>query len=871
MDPFTQRMLERARARQEKIDQKLANSGQTPKRKPLAENVGVVKPQSPIKSPIKSSKEPVFSPKKPSRESLKSETQRKSVQKSDLIVASPQKRNDVVVTKKEFKSPKKGSLNRRNSDVSVEINISHRNDIQIEVQVEERDVPISILYDPNLERGSNVVIKEIQDDSSKAILDKEGDIGDAKNDRPALRHNVKSRLDRLGNLYSDTPNLSSPINRTESNFNSASPPPVSQSKERPAQEGKKKFGRLAALADQINNWEDDLSHHSHTTEVKKNQPQQKRNAEEKQESSTLDVSIHSFKDINKVLQTTSNKTTKPINSRTFTKSVNECQRLETKIVAELEENENDVPDCCVQTKTDSDKPAPEKGSPLVKKFATRLNGNVDRSSVLSKAAMFEAGSPKTKEKDPAEMSLRERKALFEKNKGTAIIPKAPFGLAPSVKILQGENKADKARPAPTKQDKSDTISVHSTSSKTNLSNNSRTTSKDSVNEDTISQTSLGGGIKGKLAALFNKEQTISETTIANKFKQEREKEMEMLQNRFQYKPKQETTEQHNESDDDHSENDPSEKAPLMGSTMSLSQAKKPEIVSNLPKVTFDDKEAPTDKDDKVVASQPVKRRSSQDSQVVLSVLEDVKRIKVNNPKESNGGLPQPSIYPHLSDIETDQSNSQEEYSDCGGSSADTRQDNLNKSDNWGDTSFGREVMNVVKKNNSSYKKAVREDDSDSSHSPYDSELDEMLDEALEDSEGPTPPKGLSSNSFVYEEKAKFKSPVKVPPTTPAKHDRGAELVHSVSFYRRMQNASSTPSTPLRVVRHESPERAPPDEPVLNVTTVRERIKELQNEINKQQTIISQASQALNLCASTIEFSGSTEQAEGERLLLLATH
>ncbi|KPJ19710.1 Actin-binding protein anillin [Papilio machaon] len=938
MDPFTQRMLERARARQEKIDQKLANSGQTPKRKPLAENVGVVKPQSPVKSPIKATKEPVFSPKKPSRESLKSETQRKSAQKSDLIIASPQKRNDVIVTKKEFKSPKKGSLNRRNSDVSVEINISHRNDIQIEVQVEERDVPISILYDPNLERGSNVVIKEIQDETSKPILDKEAsDMGDSKNDRPALRHNIKSRLDRLGNLYSDTPNLSSPINRTESNFNSASPPHVSQPKERPAQEGKKKFGRLAALADQINNWEDDLSHHNHTT--------------------------------------------KPFNSRTFTKSVNECQRLESQIVADLEgegyrrvsatqsrlvydfttpeiadrgrqepkraqttpsvaaapdmatmvagspppnpanpttvtkkpsikkyraptpprkipvdensdsdkdkennvlpqeENENDVPDCCVQTKTDSDKPAPEKGSPLVKKFATRLNGNVDRSSVLSKAAMFEAGSPKAKEKDPAEMSLRERKALFEKNKGSAIIPKAPFGLAPSVKTLQGENKADKARPAPnTKQDKSDTISVHSTSSKTNLSNNSRTNSKDSVNEDTVSQSSLGGGIKGKLAALFNKEQTISETTIANKFKQEREKEMEMLQNRFHYKPKQENAEQHNDSDDDHSENDPSEKAPLMGSTMSLSQAKKPEIVSNLPKVTFDDKEEPTDKDDKVVASQPVKRRSSQDSQVVLSVLEDVKRIKVNNAKETNGALPQPSIYPHLSDIETDQSNSQEEYSDCGGSSADTCRDNLNKSDNWAETSFGREVMNVVKKNNNSYKKAVREDDSDSSHSPYDSELDEMLDEALEDSEGPTPPKinkqqGLSSNSFVYEEKAKFKSPVKVPPTTPARHDRGAELVHSVSFYRRMQNASSTPSTPLRVVRHESPEREvpAPDEPVINVTTVRERIKELQNEINKQQTIISQASQALNLCASTIEFSGSTEQAEGERLLLLATH
>ncbi|CAG5055286.1 unnamed protein product [Parnassius apollo] len=565
-----------------------------------------------------------------------------------------------------------------------------------------------------------------------------------------------------------------------------------------------------------------------------------------------------------------------------------------------EENRNDSSECCVQTKTDDDKPASERGSPVVKKIAPRLNGNVDRSSVLSKAAMFEAGSPKTKEKDPAEMSLRERKALFEKNKGSAIVPKAPFGLAPSVKTLQGENKAEKTRTAQnaksnTNNATSDTAPVHTAGSRTNLSSsnsrsnlssiNSRTNSKDSVNEDSISQSSFGGGIKGKLAALFNKEQTISETTITNKFKQEREKEMEMLQNRFHYKPKQEDTQQHNDSDDDQSEHDPSEKAPLMGSTTSLSLAsKKAEIVSNLPKVTFDEKESetPTDKEDKVVASQPVKRRSSQDSQVVLSVLDDVKRIKVNNSKETNGSvLPQPTIYPHLSDIETDHSNSQEEYSDCGGSSVENHANEnvLNKSDNWAETSFGREVMNVVKKNNTSYKKAVRESDSDSSHSACDSELDDLLDEALEDSEGPTPPKvnkqGLSSSSFVYEEKAKFKSPVKIPPaTTPARNDRGSELVHSVSFYRRMQNASTTPSTPLRVIRHTSPDREippTPDQPVVNVTTVRERIKELQKEIAKQQTIISQASQALNLCAATIEFSGSTEQAEGERLLLLASH
>ncbi|XP_023942640.2 anillin isoform X3 [Bicyclus anynana] len=953
MDPFTQRMLERARARQEKIDQKLANSGQTvPKRKPLAENVTNVKNQaSPVKSPMKSSRESLSSPKRSSKDVINRDTPiiKQVIQKSDQVFSQHGK-NDVIVTKREFKSPK-SSLNRRNSDVSVEINISHRNDIQIEVQVEERDAPISIVYNPN-ECENDVVIQEIYDDNKleKRALEME----EEKNEKTNLRHNTKSRLDRLANLYSDNPTMSPPILRSEDFMPS---PPREQSL-KPRNEGKK-FGRLAALADQINNWEDDLKHHVYQPETKK---PSHRTKEEAMDSSTLDMSIHSYKDINKALQTAkSNKNPKNINSHTFTKpSVNECQRLAKKIVAELEgegyrrvsatqsrlvydfaptqhelerqepksasttpserpapematavavapaavtkkpsikkyraptppsktddncesdkdkennvlereENENDE---CVQTKDKSE------GSPAFKRFAPRFNGNVDRSSVLSKAAMFEAGSPRGKEKDPAEMSLRERKALFEKNKGAAIVPKAPFGLAPSVKTLHGDSK-DK----PTKV-------VQKTTSKNNTpEKNSRTNSKDSLAEDNVSQTSVGGGIKGKLAALFNKEQTISETTIANKFKQEREKEMEMLQNRFHYKPQPPQKPDNNDSDEDQNEHE-SEKIPLMGSTTSLSQVfKKPEIIANMPKVKFDDKIDPKDEKEieheKVVGSQPVKRRSSQsqDSPVVLSVLEDVKRIKVNgtNTTKENGTIVQQptSLYPHLSDIETDNSNNtQEEYSDCGGSSTENIPGRLNKSDNWADSSFGREVLNVVKKNNTSYKKAVQ---SDSEESACDSELDDLLDEALE-VEGPTPPKvnkviehdSLSSSSFVYQEK-QFKSPLKTPQQihTPARADRGGELVHSVSFYRRMQ-ACGTPSTPLRVVKHASPEREipPTPEPVAAVTTVRQRIKELQNEISKQQTVISQASQALNLCASTIEFSGSTEQAEGERLLLLATH
>ncbi|CAH0717767.1 unnamed protein product, partial [Brenthis ino] len=900
MDPFTQRMLERARARQEKIDQKLANSGQAvPKRKPLTENI--IKSGSPIKSPIKNSRESISSPKKPIEPTCDTPVIKKVIQKSDQISrASPQKqRNDIIVTKKEFNSPKT-SLNRRNSDVSVEINISHRNDIQIEVQVEERDAPISIVYDASAESGSNVIIKEIQDDTPK-LGRKAIDMDDHKNEKSALRNNFKSRLDRLGNLYSDKPQLSSPIHRTEQEFTSETPPLVPEA--RKPKPGGKKFERLAALADEINNWEDDLSHHTFQPEPKKTTKKK----EEKLDASTLEVSIHSFKDINKVLQSSSKSDKKMVNSNTFKKPVNECQRLEKQIVAELEpkttatpsavpapnmatmvvspatvtkkpsikkyraptppnkildencesdkdkennvvereENDNDE---CIQTKQD-DKPVSE-GSPAVRRLGPRLNGNVDRSSVLSKAAMFEAGSPRSKEKDPAEMSLRERKALFEKNKGAAIVPKAPFGLAPSVKTLHGDSKDKKP--------------VQKTPKGT-PEKNSRTNSKDSLAEDNISQSSFGSGIKGKLAALFNKEQTISETTIANKFKQEREREMEMLQNRFHYKPSTAQKPEH-ESDDDQSEHE-NEKAPLMGSTTSLSQTnKKLEIIANVPKIA-EAKSEPKDKEaehDKVVGAQPVKRRSSQDSPVVLSVLEDVKRIKVNGNSKENGTIvQQPGLYPHLSDIETDNSNTQEEYSDCGGSSTENIPEKLNKSENWAETSFGREVMNVVKKNNTSYKKAVQSD-SDESGSACDSELDELLDEALEE-EGPTPPKV----NKVNEDKA-FKSPLKS--QVSSRPDKGNELVHSVSFYRRMQ-ASSTPTTPLRVVRHTSPEREvpPTPEPTVSVTTVRQRIKELQNEISKQQTVISQASQALNLCAATIEFSGSTEQAEGERLLLLATH
>lgn len=61
-------------------------------------------------------------------------------------------------------------------------------------------------------------------------------------------------------------------------------------------------------------------------------------------------------------------------------------------------------------------------------------------SVLSKASMFESKGSATKIKDPAEMSLSERKALFERNKGEALIPKAPLTMSVPTKMLNQEKE-----------------------------------------------------------------------------------------------------------------------------------------------------------------------------------------------------------------------------------------------------------------------------------------------------------------------------------------------------------------------------------------------------------------------------------------------
>lgn len=64
----------------------------------------------------------------------------------------------------------------------------------------------------------------------------------------------------------------------------------------------------------------------------------------------------------------------------------------------------------------------------------KLELNVSSIQLVKCAAS--CGQKSSDKKDPAEMSLKERLALFEKNKGIALIPMAPLGMSASSKQMK---------------------------------------------------------------------------------------------------------------------------------------------------------------------------------------------------------------------------------------------------------------------------------------------------------------------------------------------------------------------------------------------------------------------------------------------------
>ncbi|XP_076276786.1 anillin-like isoform X2 [Lasioglossum baleicum] len=704
--------------------------------------------------------------------------------------------------------------------------------------------------------------------------------------------NAKSKLQKLGKLYSDDSSveLSSPIHRTEERFYAEE----ETTEQKPNRRGAR-LDRLAALASTINNWEDDLSHptlvkpadsskadriHAKFNEQVRSIPEPQpstsgykaggRNSKGSSPKKNESCSAKQLKWEKTILQSleaqgfsrtksnsrlvydykacsqgkdvgspSSSKLAQVKEDATRHKDRNEKNTKEN--VFKSSNSPEKTPKNAISSTSGNSRPSPRFGFNSSPKSPAQSSPG----SVLSKASLFESKNTEGRAKDPAQMSLSERMALFEKNKGEApLLPKAPLSMSVPLKKLREKEKTSPA-------------SEHATNGakpKTNIPNNAVNVQREKF-EQGLSTQEL-------------------ENNILRNTHLERQRELDMLRTRF---------------------NRNKEMAQAAaGSCIRTSESS--EGKSNSPK------NSPVC---------PVKPTPAPDCSI---------------PPPPPPPPPKPGrLYPNLSDIEnTTETETDAEYT-VNSTEAETAtldektdtetateaeyyvHDNETETDSQEEceepnTSLGRSILRVVNEQAFLNKKRAIDPDPDSSTSDisvYD-EMDEYVDSlALQEAHGvncitevgPTPPKlnrgGKSpsnvSTSFKYSQGSPYRSPMKKISPAPPKQgstyvmdgDNCVPLMHSVSFYRRQQ--SQTPKTPVRIISRmqESPDilssATKVDDAKCEAVMVQEKVKKLLDDVCKQQTIIGQASQALNLCTSTVEFNDSREQVEGERLLLVATH
>ncbi|XP_034176641.2 anillin-like isoform X1 [Osmia lignaria lignaria] len=855
MDPFTQRMLERARARREKLDTQLSNAGHDVKkrRSPLKDANALLAQASVTKS-----KSPTKSPGKISIESV-----------------SP------------IKSPRKSVIKN---------NINERNE------------------DKNKENGKIGV------------------------------HSVRSKLQRLGKLYSDDSSreLSSPIHRTEEKF-TAEEEVIEQ---KPVKRGAR-LDRLAALASTINNWEDDLSHPTLTKpmETKADKIQAKLN-EQVKSASEPQPSTSGYSQGNRNSRGVDSKkeevsctkqlkwdksTLKSLESQGFNRTKSnsrlvydykacsqeknpdlsssspqryqrnqESPRREERYDKRAEDSpKNNSKNCNTPEKTRNGMPS-TSGSRLAPRFgcngSPKSPGQSSPGSVLSKASLFESKNTETKAKDPTQMTLSERMALFERNKGEPpLLPKAPLTMSIPPKKLQEKDK---------------------NSSSPGVGNNGDSFVGKGQSKADIPSSAVYAR-REKFEQGLNTQEL--ENNILRNTYLERQRELDMLRSRFNRNKEMAKaaagscirTSESSEGKSNSPKNSPvcpvkPTPAPDHGAPPPpppLPQTRESEAIQT----PNQNKNSPMKR--QVVGSPPKTQQ--------VKVISDIKRIRVAPPKPGH-------LYPNLSEIDnTTETETDTEYTvnstEAETATLDEKTDTetgteaeyyipdngteVDSDEESGDlnTSLGRSILRVVNEHSFLNKKRSIEPDPDSTTSDISvlDEMDEYLDECLalqeannmnmHTEEGPTPPKlnkggkspSTASTSFKYNEGASYRSPIKkVSPGTPKNGepyivdgDNCVPLLHTVSFYRRQQ--SQTPKTPVRIISRTQEVDTPPNVTQLDVKNeavlVQEKVKRLLDEVCKQQTIIGQASQALNLCTSTVEFNDSREQVEGERLLLVATH
>jgi len=480
--------------------------------------------------------------------------------------------------------------------------------------------------------------------------------------------------------------------------------------------------------------------------------------------------------------------------------------------------------------------------------ADAANDRVDSpamKSVSQKRDMFEGGAtPPAELPDPALLSMSQRKAMFEKNKSVPT-PIARFGESVTPAMLQA------ARPQ-----EAGLTPAEAWKRKRELSPAKRPAPRPPISTpkvpqpaavptqqellDTPSTAGLGRKTTEMQKKLFEANQADwRDNDIAKKASEEKQTEMNLLLNRYNHLR-------------NHTE-DPT------------AQPAAPPAPPSPPK-----------------------------EEVYYPGVNSMKRVKVSPPKAGQ-------LYPHV-DFESDTLSSRPDSvmsTDTLNSSIESAATHASEA-----PSLGREIVaaarpgpveqelfTIPESNNDS----MDTDDGDDI-----GEIDDMLDEAIDNEEDhPSPAKLLKSSSSSSgsdqhilrsesttswefhtpqpgrpaPQPSRYQTPL-VTPASPVTSGQEVEiegeegpLLHTVSFYRKQK-----PETPVqRIVLNPRLEVAGPEVVESPRASIAQRIHRLQEEAGSQMPVIQQASSALNLCRATKEFFGSSEQVEGERLLLVASH
>ena len=266
---------------------------------------------------------------------------------------------------------------------------------------------------------------------------------------------------------------------------------------------------------------------------------------------------------------------------------------------------------------------------------------------------------------------------------------------------------------------------------------------------------------------------------------------------------------------------------------------------------------------------------------------DLKKIKVSPPRPGN-------LYPDLTDIHDRPETAMSEESSAPSEAP----------------SLGTAIKRMASPLKCIVENNAEETDEDMEVSGIDDDINDMLDEALDDSQviadtGPTPPKvaksGRSSSPSTSSAASwEFQTPLstaarrdfKTPrvdnitdspqaelPQVETESGSSSTLMHTVSFYRKQKPASNVTqlgkivrNNAVTLVDHEvEPEDSESDSEDKIRADIASKINKLQEEVDEQMQRRAQASKALGICEGQNEFEGSYERVEFERLLLEAHH